>query len=566
MTTVLVCLLMGGLLAGQAVVGQVGGLPQAPPRDARAERPVGTASIQGRVTAADTGSPLRRALVNLMGSTTRGVYTDDEGRYVFTRLPAGVYTILVNPGTHRGGYQPTFHGGPKPSASSNGHAQPIPLADGQTLENIDVALPRTSVIAGRVTDAAGEPAARVMVQALMIRAGDTPVSAGSASTNDLGEFRIFHLAPGEYMVMANASNVSAGSPVEGEPVGFAPSYLPGVPTTADAMRIRLGRGTQVTADIRLIETRVYTVSGTVMSASGDPAAGGSLSIVARDSPGGTMFSTGVNGHGTFSFRNIPPGSYELSCRYHGLPRAPGATAQPAPASLEFGSIAIDVAGDMEHVVIGMTTGAVITGEFAFDEPFPASGRVNISPTPVETRPLSGIPSSEAGTSAFTLRGVFGPLLLRGNASGGPTPWALKAVLLRGKDITDEPTIFKASDSGHLQMVFTSRAPTLEGSVVGDDGQRALGARIVIFGHDPKTWTPRSSFYRTATVSGDGTFTMRGLREGRYYAVAIPADVMTNVGQPTPEFLETLSAVATVFTLNTGETRTLDLRLLKFEKP
>ena len=176
MTTVLVCLLIGGLLAGQTVVGQVGGLPQAPPRDARVQPPVGTGSIQGRITAADTGSPFRRVFVTLSGgSTSRSVYTDDEGRYAFTRLPAGLYMLLANPGSHRGGYQPFYYGGGTPSSSVNTRAQPIQLADGQKLENIDVALPRTAVITGRITDATGEPAARITVQALMLRAGGEPM-------------------------------------------------------------------------------------------------------------------------------------------------------------------------------------------------------------------------------------------------------------------------------------------------------------------------------------------------------------------------------------------------------
>ena len=89
--------------------------------------------------------------------------------------------------------------------------------------------------------------------------------------------------------------------------------------------------------------------------------------------------------------------------------------------------------------------------------------------------------------------------------------------------------------------------------------------IVIFGYDPKTWKPRSSFSRTTSVGKDGNFVVRGLREGRYYVAAIPPEVMAGIGQPTPEFLEGLSGMATVFTVSAGETRTLDLRLLKFEK-
>ena len=48
--------------------------------------------------------------------------------------------------------------------------------------------------------------------------------------------------------------------------------------------------------------------------------------------------------------------------------------------------------------------------------------------------------------------------------------------------------------------------------------------------------------------------------------AIPPEVIAGIGQPTPESLEGLSGMATMFTVSAGETRTVDLRLLKFEKP
>ena len=565
MRTLLIWLLLGGLTGGQAIVGQVSGLPQAPPRDARAQPQGGTGSIQGRVTASDTGVPLRRALVNLMGQQqARAVYTDDEGRYTFTRLPAGTYTILANSGTHRAGYQPSSYGGGT-GAGGLARGKPIELADGQKLENIDVALPRTAVIAGRVTDAAGEPASRVQVQALMFRGGGEPSMINTASTNDLGEYRLFNLMPGDYVIMTGPPINTGGPEIEGEATGFASSYSPGVPAIADAARIRLGRGTQASADIRLFETRVYTVSGVVMTSSGEPARGGSISVMATDSPSGSMFGTGVSGTGTFTLRNLPPGAYELISR-HQVPRAPGVATPPASLSEEFGRARIDVAGNMEHVLIAMTTGAVVTGEVILDEPLPAGGRVNIVPTPAGMRNFMGVPTAEMSGAQFTLRGVFGPILLRGNASGGPAPWALKAVLLRGKDITDEPTVFTASDSGHLQVVFTSKAPSINGSVTGDDGHPVLDGTVIIFGHDPKTWKqPRSSFSRTAGVGKDGKFFLRGLREGRYYVAAVPPEVIANIGQPSAELLESLSAVATAVTLNDGETRAVDLRVLRFDR-
>jgi len=169
MSALLVCLLLAiadAPAGAQGVVGGVTALPQPPPRDPRAKPVTGTGSIAGRVTAADTGAPVRRAIVTLNGPPRpRSTYTDSEGRYRFADLPAGTYHVLVNPGSHRAGYQPTPYGPSGGGFGMRGRQRPIELGDGQRTEDVDVALQRTGVIAGRVTDADGEPAARVQIGA-----------------------------------------------------------------------------------------------------------------------------------------------------------------------------------------------------------------------------------------------------------------------------------------------------------------------------------------------------------------------------------------------------------------
>ena len=58
--------------------------PGMPPRERRAEPVTGTASVSGRVTTADTGAPLRRALVRVSGDAlgqSRATLTDSDGRF-----------------------------------------------------------------------------------------------------------------------------------------------------------------------------------------------------------------------------------------------------------------------------------------------------------------------------------------------------------------------------------------------------------------------------------------------------------------------------------------------------
>src|SRR5688572_26449551 len=61
--------------------------------------PVATAKITGRIVAADTGRPLRRVAVTLMAmpsKATRVTETDRNGRYEFSGLLAGRYSVRPN--------------------------------------------------------------------------------------------------------------------------------------------------------------------------------------------------------------------------------------------------------------------------------------------------------------------------------------------------------------------------------------------------------------------------------------------------------------------------------------
>ena len=125
-----------------------------------------------------------------------------------------------------------------------------------------------------------------------------------------------------------------------------------------------------------------------------------------------------------------------------------------------------------------------------------------------------------------------------------------------------PTTLTAKDSGHVQVVFTTHAPALEAMVTDASGKQTREAVVVVFGRDEQTWVARSSMTRSAGPDKDGKFTIRGLREGDYYAVAVPLEDWVNVGSPDPELLKELSKVATRVSVTPGETRTLDLMVTR----
>lgn len=150
---------------GAAQPGPAAPRVQMPARDRTAvEAPKGTARISGRVVAADTGTPLRRAQVRI-GSpdvrVNRTVGTDAEGRFEVADLPAGRYSLMVT----RDGYVSLQFGQQRPFEPG----RPLELTNGQVVERVDFALPRGSVISGRVTDELGEPVSGVRMQAVRYR-------------------------------------------------------------------------------------------------------------------------------------------------------------------------------------------------------------------------------------------------------------------------------------------------------------------------------------------------------------------------------------------------------------
>jgi hypothetical protein len=131
-------------------------------RDAAVEAPKG--KIAGRVVAADTGRPVRRARVSVTApelSEGRGTLTDDSGAFELTELPAGRYTLAVS----KTGFVTLSYGQRRPLQAGT----PLQLADGQELGGIDFRLPRGSVIAGHVLRPPARP--RATTRAL-IECGD----------------------------------------------------------------------------------------------------------------------------------------------------------------------------------------------------------------------------------------------------------------------------------------------------------------------------------------------------------------------------------------------------------
>ncbi len=230
--------------------------PQAP-ASAPHRPPDGSATVRGTVLANDTGQPLRRAAVYLSvtpvpgsrwasaGTVSLTTSTDAAGAFEFTSVPAGLVTVHA---TKDGYYDPSTarHGLPMPGARRRA---PQPVAGSQALEKIVIALSRAGAIVGRVVDEFGDPAPSIAIEVLT-RVSDARRSpwqnAGRRSeSDDTGAFRVWGLAPGEYLVAARPRQVDVKGRASDSPdrEGYAPTYYPGTASVVDAARVvvRAGR-------------------------------------------------------------------------------------------------------------------------------------------------------------------------------------------------------------------------------------------------------------------------------------------------------------------------------------
>jgi protocatechuate 3,4-dioxygenase beta subunit len=293
-----------------------------------AERPAAeTATIEGSVTKTGTGQPIRGARLTLrraeataedalefnptmmtapagvtLGVAGRGFLnpaamaggaasasTDAMGRYTLSNVAPGEYRLIVEAEGHvRQEYGQRTAAGP---------GIPFTFAAGKRVA-MDFQLAVASVITGRVFDPEGEPLIKTTVQAYTYRYTNgrrtlTPVA--TAQTNDLGEYRLYWIPPGEYFVAVmprggfSGTNIPpTGTPGAGarnvqfftaggdgqvatfqmtEAAGASDAiYYPGVANPQEAAVIRVSPSRDALGiDFHLRPLRTVTVSGRVVA-------------------------------------------------------------------------------------------------------------------------------------------------------------------------------------------------------------------------------------------------------------------------------------------------------------
>ena len=506
----------------------------------------GDASISGRVLTGAPPAPLAGAVVNARateGEFRTSAITDRDGRYSLTDLPDGRYIVTA----YRGGYV----------TPDDEQAATVQVGAGEALTPIDLRLARGAVVTGIVTDQHGQPAvgARVEAQRYRFRGGRREMrSAGRGdNTDDRGMYRLYGLFPGEYYVVATTGFLRVLSVARGVTGSASATYYPNTTDLRSAQRLSLGIGTERTGvDITLATGLTGRVSGQVIDSQGRLLNRGSVSLIGRNPPGLGSYAGAVEPDGSFVVEGVPPGEYVLYTVTAAL-----------DGPIEFATIELETtAEDVDQIVLRMTTGATATGRIAID----GSTAVPFRPQDLQlyTVPVGSVDvpvglgvGQVSQDWSFAIHGMGEGQLIR--LLGLPEEWTLRAVLLDGRDVTDQPVELPAGETtAGFTIEVTNRTARFRATIVDDTGQPVTGARLVIFSADPARWQYPSRFVHSVRSDQDGIIDVRGLPPEDYLTFAATGIA---IGAETDTvFLERLRPAATAVTLGAGEMRELSISL------
>ena len=528
-------------------------LLQAQPRDVSGASGR-TGTIRGRITSAASGQPLHRVRVTLNGAVQNppSAVSDARGEFEITDVPAGSYTLTAT----RAGYLTIQYGQRRPRELG----RTIEVAAGGAIENIEMALPRGGVLAGRITDEAGDAAPGVRVEALeyrYVRGHRILVPARLTTTNDIGEYRLSGLEPGAFQIRASSTEVWESDDGKATYV-FAVTYFPGVTGTDVPQSINLDVGQEIGGlDVRLVPGRAARVSGIVEDANGQPRRDQMvfLSDVTRGI-GGRLVSSGqgsppvrTDGRGAFDFSKLAPGEYLVGA---------GNDENRITTTVVLGD------GDAQHVTLTPRRPPVLSGTIKADDgtplPFVAS-RIQLMAIPTDPQRVLPRWGESSGFTVrqdwtFRMTGLDGPHVIR--VAGLPDEWMLKAVRIGDRDVTDAPFAAPrgAADVNGTEVILSRTGARVTGEANTADGAAAQEVTVIVYAENAALWGPGSRFVRATRPDDRGRFSVPGLPPGRYRVAAVPL-VMEGQWED-PAFLQSLEGASLRIELNEGMVETVKL--------
>ena len=591
----------------------------APRQQQQQVRPQDRGSISGYIVKIGTGEPLSKAIVTLSmynGSRNQSytATTATGGQFSFQNLEPGQYRLSAS----RSGYVRMEYGARSPNRSG----LPIGVNPGQKLADVTLQLMPAGTISGRVFDRDGEPLANVNVEALKYsyQEGQRVLNVvQTGRTNDLGEYRLFWLQPGQYFVSAtppdgqrgallnalavagpdiagaiadavanrgggrggrgNAGGGQRGAPPQpvppatpapavnqDQPVeGYVPVYYPGTTDPQSAAPISLPPGIVFSGvDLTVAAVRTLRVQGQVINGvTGQPAQNANVLLLPVQRPNGAGgFRGGIRNPGNLRSRINDQGTFEI----RGV--APGSyeviamlndrtNRMTARLPLEIGN------SDVQNVSLVLSPGFTLTGRLTIEGQAAGGGNPDLSRIRVTLRPDSaaqiagGAPAANVqADGTFTLQQV-GRDDYRVVVNGVPRNGYVKAARYGAVDVTSDGLRLDRQPTGPLDIVVSMNTGIADGTVQNEKQEPAINVTVVLVPDAARR--NRFDLYRTASTDAVGHFHLEGIAPADYRIYAWE-DVENGAWQD-QDFLRQFDDRSKPIRINEISTSNIELRVI-----
>jgi len=537
-------------------------------------------SVTGAVTVAGTSAPIANAEVAIL--TTDGpleTTTDASGRFSLSNVPAGRQTVLIR----ADGF---FVEPATPNTPFLPRAEiPVNVAAGTPVAVPNVSMVQGGTILGRVVDPMGKPLPFVRVQAVrpgaVLNSGAIPESAWRM-TDDRGEYRMFFVPPGEYVIRAF---LQEGRPLDPIPQPNATelrrmvtTLFPNVTDAAQATKVTVKSGEDVSGIDIAVKMEIITrpipaaapkpttgfkISGVVIDGLQPIVGQGTLLLGSEAEPGAPrLVGTVIIGvtPGAFEIPSVPPGKYDL---FVSMPH-PGGSQGAGGATLAWGRTTVEVRdSDVENVRMVIHPSNDVPGVVKIDgKNAPAGGTLRVGLAAMGTAGRLGnyrgildrvqtpnaegkvtIPAAAEGNYEVFIQGMPDNLYIA-DVRQGDTSILVSGITVRN------------ASPAPFEVLIASDGGMVEGVVSNADKSPTGGATVVLVPADRQLLR----LSRTVTAGPDGKYAFRNVRPGEYKVFAGPGGPLP-AGGITPELLSQIEPKGASVTVKAATSATANVGLI-----
>jgi hypothetical protein len=506
------------------------------------------ASLEGQVLNSATGLPVRKARVTLRMNVAAQpaprpqqgeqpqplavvAVTDTGGKFLFPNLDPGDYRLVAR----HDGFADVQLG-----RDTARKAEPIVLAARDRKTGLTVKMTPHGAIAGRLTDEDGDPIPGQQVALFhyqyTTRGRELVETSYRGSSDDLGEFRIYNVPSGKYLLKAGASRQFGRSMENVE--GFVPAFFPGTPNASNAAPIDLTPGQQLKGmNMVMRQAKLAVIRGRVIVPDGVSAEAGLM--ITSDS-GTSSNSGGTDKDGKFEFI-VPPGRVYV---FGGF-------------TLEGRRYRVFLPLDVGYSdIIGLELRPLPTMEVTGQVRIEGQTTVKVTEVQVTLQGPRSVSSAPKENGLVTFR-ELDPFVYRVVPSRGQALY-LKSASWGTADVTDGEIDISngVPPRTELTVVMGADGGQLEGTVKGENSDPIDGATITLV----PTGSRRSrSYYRSATTNSQGHFTIRGIAPGSYKVFAWDT-VNLNAVTYDPDFLRPYEGAGQNVEVSTNDKKSVNLKL------